>query len=84
MRILALLLAVMLMTGAAAQVYASPDVISEVDDAPALNTPVLSAAVAGSLPDPRNPACIEAPRSLGRGRLLAIFVFRPPRLVAAR
>jgi len=83
-RILALWLAVMMMTGAAAQVWASPDVTSEIDDAPDLDTPDLPAPVPAPLPGLREPVSIEAPRSLGRGRLLALFVFRPPRLVASR
>jgi hypothetical protein len=85
-RIFALLLAVLMMAGAAAQACASPDVASEceIDDAPAVDTPVLPVAVAVPRPDLREPICIEAPRSLGRGRLLAVLVFRPPRLVAAR
>lgn len=85
-RILALLLAVLMMTGAAAQVCAAPDVASEVeiDDVPELDTPVVPAPVAAPRPGLRAPVSIEAPRSLGRGRLLAVFVFRPPRLVASR
>jgi hypothetical protein len=83
-RILALLLAVLMMTGAAAQVCASPDVVSQIDDAPDLETPVVPAVVVVPRPGLRTPISIEAPRSLGRGRLLAVFVFRPPRLVASR
>lgn len=84
-RILALLLAVLMMTGAAAQVHASPDVTSEIDDAPEdLDTPIVPAVVVVPRPGLRTPVSIEAPRSLGRGRLLAVFVFRPPRLVASR
>jgi hypothetical protein len=83
-RILALLLAVIMMTGAAAQVCASPDTANEIDEALDLDMPALPAPVTVPLPDPREPVCIEAPCSLGRGRLLAVFVFRPPRLVASR
>lgn len=84
MRIVALLLAVLMMTGAAAQVCASPDVASEIDDAPDQEMPIVPAMVAAPRPGLGSPISIEAPRSLGRGRLLAVFVFRPPRLVASR
>jgi len=83
-RVIALLLAVMMMTGARGQVWASPDVTSVVDDAPDRDVPVQPASVAVPLPERREPVCIEAPRSPARGRLHAVFVFRPPRLFASR
>jgi hypothetical protein len=49
-RVLALLLSVMMMTGAMGQVCASPDVTGVVDNAPDLDTPALPAPVAVPLP----------------------------------
>jgi hypothetical protein len=84
-RVLALLFAViMMMTAVAAHVCASPDVSSEVDDPPDLDSPILPAPVAVPRPDRREPVRIEAPRAFARGRLHAVVVFRPPRLVASR
>ncbi len=83
MRVIALLLAVMMMTGARAQVWASPDVTSVVDDAPDEGH-ALPVSVAVPLPERRELVCIEAPGSPARGRLHAVFVFRPPRLFASR
>jgi hypothetical protein len=82
-RAITLLLAVILMTGATGPMSASPDVASVVDDAPELDTPILP-ALDVPLPDLREPVSIEAPRSLARGRMHAVFVFRPPRRVASR
>jgi len=83
-RVLALLLSVMMMTGAMGQVCASPDVTGVVDNAPDLDTPALPAPVAVPLPDRREPVCIEAPLMCACGRMHAVLVFRPPRLVASR
>jgi hypothetical protein len=83
-RIIVLLLAVMMMTGNAAEVCASPDVASMVDDASNLDPPILPAEVTVPLPDRQEPVCIEAPRSPSCGRMHAVLVFRPPRLFASR
>jgi hypothetical protein len=82
-QMIALLLAVLMMTGGTAQVCASPEVTSLVDDAPELDAPILPARVTAP-PVLREPVCIEAPRCLARGRTHAVFVFRPPRQVASR
>jgi len=83
-RVIALVLSVMMMTGAREQVCASPDVTSAVDDAPDLDTAVLPAPVDVPLPDRRSPVCVEAPLARACGRMHAVLVFRPPRLVASR
>lgn len=89
MRALTLLLAVILMTGAAAQVCASPDVASAavLDDAPDVD-PVGPCALAVPLVVPRPDRQVRstgcAPRSSPSGRMHAIVVFRPPRLVSSR
>jgi len=83
-RVIALLLSVMMMTGAVGQVCASPDVTSAVDDAPDLDTPALPAPAVAPLPDLREPVSIEAPPACACGRMHAVLVFRPPRLVASR
>ena len=88
MRVIALLLAVVMMTGAATQVCASPDVTGAVDavddDAPGPDPAVLPEPVAVPLPDLGEPVDRCAPRPAAPGRIHAVFVFRPPRLVASR
>lgn len=90
---IALLLAVVVVTGAAAQVWASPDTTSAPisaptsaidDDGPGLLPAVLLEPVAVPLPDRREPVGTCAPRRDVPGRLHAVFVFRPPRPVASR
>jgi hypothetical protein len=84
-RVIVLLLAVIMMTGTAVQVAtASPDVASEIDDAPDVGAPVMQAHVAVPVPGCRGPIRIEAPPASARGRMHAVLVFRPPRLVASR
>jgi hypothetical protein len=84
-RVIALLLAVVMMTGAATQVCASPDVAGAVDDdAPGLDPAVLPEPVAVPLPDRREPVSTCAPRPVAPGRMHAVFVFRPPRPVTSR
>jgi len=78
-RVIALLLAVMMMTAAAAQVYAQADTASEVDDAPDLMMPATPVPIAVAAPEGRDPARIEAPLSPACGRMHAVLVFRPPR-----
>lgn len=84
MRIVVLLLAVMMMTGSAAQVCASPDDASIVDDAPSLDPPILPVQVTAPLPDLPERARSFAPPSPANGRMHAVLVFRPPRLFASR
>jgi hypothetical protein len=88
-RVIALLLAagIMLgmMTGAATQLCASPDVSSAVDDdSSTLDPAVLPEAITVPLPDRRDRVSACAPVHGAPGRLHAAFVFRPPRLVASR
>jgi hypothetical protein len=83
-RIVVLLLAVMMMTGRVAEVWASPDVTSVVDDTPSVDPPVRPAEVTILVLEPRLPACISAPPLHSTGRMHAVLVFRPPRLVASR
>ena len=90
-RLIALLLAIVMMTGAAAQVAgASPDVTGVVagaiDDAPGLDPPIVPEAVAVAMPvpDTEAPVVIEAPPSIASGRMHAVLVFRPPRRLASR
>jgi hypothetical protein len=83
-RILALLLAVMMMTGTVAEVWASPDVTSVVDDTPDIDSPVPLAEVAPPMLEPRLSTCTSAPLLHSTGRMHAVLVFRPPRLVASR
>jgi len=78
-RVIALLLAVMMMTGCAAQVYAQADTASEIDDAPGLVTPIAPAPMPVAAPEGREPVRIEAPLSPVCGRTHAVLVFRPPR-----
>jgi len=78
-RLIALLLAVMMMTGTATQVCASPEVAGAIDDAPDVVTPVLPEPVAVARPDHRPAIQIEAPRSSSLGRSHAVMIFRPPR-----
>ena len=91
MRAITLLLAIVMMTGALGQVCASSDAtgavaVVAVDDAdgPDLDTPILPAPVAAPLPGLQEPVCIEAPAARARGRMHAVIVFRPPRLVTSR
>jgi hypothetical protein len=84
-RVIAVLLAVLMMTGAATQVWAAPDVASAIDDdAPALDPAVVPEPVAVPMLDRQEPIGVCAPRRAPTGRLHAVFVFRPPRLVASR
>lgn len=85
MRIIVLVLAVLMMTGAAGQaVEASPEVASLIDDAPNQDPPILPVQVMVPLLDLQAPIRTCAPRSRSRGRMHAVFVFRPPRLIASR
>jgi hypothetical protein len=78
-RVLAWLLAVLMMTGTAAQVCASPDTAASIDDAPDLVMPATPEPVAVARPVYRPVAQIEAPRAPSLGRMHAVLIFRPPR-----
>lgn len=80
-----LLLAAVMMTGAMTQAAcASPDVVSAVDPASDVDTPVVPEPAVMSAPEPLRPVRIEAPQAPAPGRMHAVLVFRPPRLVASR
>jgi hypothetical protein len=87
-RLIALLLTVMMMTGGAAQGHllalASPDAAGSVDDTPELDTPVVPEPVVVPVPDSHEPCGSCAAASSGEGRVHAAFVFRPPRMIASR
>ena len=81
-RVLALLLAVLVMVGAAAQAYAQPgpgDSTSVIDDAPDAVLPVAPAPVVVATPE--RPAAARAVPLPARvfGRIHAVVIFRPPR-----
>jgi hypothetical protein len=78
-RLIALLLTVMMMTGTAAQVCASPDVAGAIDDAPDLVMPAVPEPVEVARPAHRPVVQIEAPPEPGLGRMHAVLIFRPPR-----
>jgi hypothetical protein len=83
-RLLALLLTVVMMTGAAAQAaWASPEVPMAIDDAPDVGTPLLPEPVVVSTPD-RAQARPHAHPLPAPGRRHAALVFRPPRPFAFR
>jgi hypothetical protein len=87
-RLLAFLVAVLMMTAAATPGSASFDpttAVTAIDDAPDavdLGPAILPVPVVVPGPSRRAPVRVEAPRSLPRGRMHAVLVFRPPRLVA--
>lgn len=83
-RLIALLLAVMMMTGTAAEVHAAPGIVVMIDDAPDQDLPSLPEPVDAARPDHRPPILIEAPRAPAPGRTHAVMIFRPPRFVASR
>ena len=85
MRVIVLLLAVILMTGTVAQTAcASPDVVSAVEPAPDVDTPVMPEPALMPEPAGRGPDRSEVPSAPTRGRMHAVLVFRPPRPVTSR
>jgi hypothetical protein len=83
-RITGLLLAVMMVTGRVGEVWASPDVTSVVDDTPDLDLQLPLTEVTIHVLEPWLPTYISAPPLHSSGRMHAVLVFRPPRLVASR
>jgi hypothetical protein len=85
-RLIAFLLTVIVMTATAAEVRASTAIVASlaVDDAPELDLPNLPEPVAATRPDHRQPILIKAPRAPAPGRMHAVMIFRPPRLLASR
>ena len=83
--LLAAVMAIGMMTGAMTQAAcASPDVVSAVDPASDVDTPVVPEPAVMSAPEPQRPVRIEATQAPALGRMHAVLVFRPPRLVASR
>jgi hypothetical protein len=79
-RLIALLLAVMMMTGTAAEVCAASDIIVAIDDAPDLDMPNLLEPSELARPDHRSPIqSSSAPGASALGRMHAVMIFRPPR-----
>jgi hypothetical protein len=84
-RVIVLLLAVTLMTGTMVQTAcASPDVVSAVEPAPDVDPPIMPDLALMPEPGGRAPDRSEVPTAPTRGRMHAVLVFRPPRLVASR
>ena len=83
MRLIAWLLAVIMMTAAAAQVCASQDVAgagaAASDDAPDVVMSAIPEPVAVARPEHRPIVQIEAPPERSLGRVHAVLIFRPPR-----
>ena len=85
MRVIVLLLTVILMTGTVAQTAcASPDVVSAVEPAPDVDTPVMPEPTLMPEPAGPGPDRNEVPSAPTRGRMHAVLVFRPPRPVTSR
>ena len=85
MRVIVLLLAVILMTGTVVQTAsASPDVATAVEPVPDVDTPVMAESALMTEPGDRGPDRSEVPRAPTRGRMHAVLVFRPPRVVTSR
>jgi hypothetical protein len=71
--------------GVAGQVAsASPDVICAVDDAPDVDTPALVESAVTLVPERQPPIHVAGPSAPPLGRMHAVLVFRPPRLLASR
>jgi hypothetical protein len=88
-RIFALLLAIGMVTGTATRAYASLDgafdVPSEIDDAvDAAVLPRVAEPIPVAVPQRPQPICSSAPGSPIGGRMHAVLIFRPPRLLASR
>jgi hypothetical protein len=83
-RIIVLLLAVLVVTGNAAEVCASPDVTSMLEEAPTPDPLILPVEVMVPGPSLQVPVRSDVPPVDSRGRRYAMFVFRPPRLFASR
>jgi hypothetical protein len=84
-RVIVLLLAVVMMTGLAGQAAsASPDVMSAVDETPDVDTPVVVESALMQTPERQRPLRVDARTAPTHGRMHAVLVFRPPRLIASR
>jgi hypothetical protein len=84
-RVIALLLAVLMLAGVAGQVAsASPDVVCAVDDVPDGDAPALVESAVMLVPELQLPIRFDGMRAPALGRMHAVLVFRPPRLLASR
>jgi hypothetical protein len=84
-RVIVLLLAVVMMAGIAGQAAsASPDAISAVDETPDVDTPVVVESAVVQIPERQPPMRVDGPAVPTHGRMHAVLVFRPPRLVTSR
>jgi hypothetical protein len=83
-RLIALLLTVMMMTGGVEQALGSPDSMTAIDDASELDAPVVPVQAAVAAIHHREPFGPSAAAPPEVGRIHAAFVFRPPRPVASR
>jgi hypothetical protein len=83
--VIALLLAVLMMTGGLAQVIsASPDVAAAIDDAADVDVAMVTEPATVMPPQHRTTADVAVPPSPAHGRRYAVRVFRPPRAFASR
>jgi hypothetical protein len=81
-RVILVLLAVLLYAGQVAS--ASPDVICAVDEAPDVDTPALVESAVTLVPERQPPIRVAGTSAPPLGRMHAVLVFRPPRLLASR
>lgn len=83
-RLIALLLTVMMMTGGVEHALGSPDSMTAIDDASELDAPVVPVQVTVVAIHPREPFGPNAAAPPEVGRIHAALVFRPPRAAASR
>lgn len=84
-RVIVLLLAVLMVTGLAGQAAsASPDAVSAVDETPDVDTPAVVESAVVQTPERQPQIRVAGPAIPTHGRMHAVQVFRPPRLVASR
>jgi hypothetical protein len=84
-RAIVLLLAVLMLTGLAGQVAsASPDAVCAVDDVPDVDAPAFVESAVTLALEHQPPIGVDEPHASTRGRMHAVLVFRPPRLLASR
>jgi hypothetical protein len=84
-RAIVLLLAVLMLTGVVGQVAsASPDAVCAVDNVPDVDTPALVESAVTLVPERQPPIHVAGTSAPPLGRMHAVLVFRPPRLLASR
>jgi hypothetical protein len=83
-RVIALLLAAVMMVGVVGQVaFASEELVCAVEEAPDIDTPGVLESVTPAR-ERRRPGPVEGSMTSTYGRMHAVLVFRPPRGVASR